>query len=390
MARRQPDRPSQILPPLVEEPRTTRLNHFAHFLSYRYSAGRLKAFRNFERHPSRKPTDAPASSALLDPAAADDAVVAVVEHGGLAGRDAVTRARRGAPASAPSCVRASIQAGAAGAWWRICTAQRSAPSRGARVAASGRRRRAAGRGRGARAGRPGPRRSRRRCAARSARAGAAAGNAAALADRERGAFRRGRRCGAPVRVVDDVAAGAGAAVRGDEADVVAVGDEADLLRVGLVGVGQASAPRQRAHVVLRSCRRAGTRRAPAARAARRTGNRTGPCRGRAPAPSASAVRPGLEPRVVAGRQRGRAHGVRERQQRAELQLLVAAHARVRRPAGAVARRRSRRSRPALNAALSSMTWYAMPRQRRGRARVLDVARARSSARRCWPPVPLAS
>ena len=96
-------------------------------------------------------------------------------------------------------------------------------------------------------------------------------------------------------------------------------------------------------------------------------------RSRGPSEHDAAVRPRRDPRVVTGRQRRRADRVGEREQRPELELLVAAHARVRRPAGAVAGHELV-DHPVLKRRALVDHVVGDAEQRRGRARVLDVAR----------------
>ena len=177
---------------------------------------------------------------------------------------------------------------------------------------------------------------------------------------------------------------AGAAARGDEPDVIAVGDEADLLGVGLVGVGQPGPPRQRAHLVLAHVaeRKPDARQQLGADAEEEVRLVLAAVAG--PAEHDAAVVGGRQPGVVPGRERRRADGVGERQQRPELELLVAAHARVRRLTRRGSRRRSRRSptreTPRSRRSRGGRCRDARPSRARPRCRA-----ARSSARRCWRP-----
>ena len=169
----------------------------------------------------------------------------------------------------------------------------------------------------------------------------------------------------------------------EEPDVVAVGDEADLLRVGLVGVGQAEPARQRAHLVLAHVAERKPARATAARAARRTGSTTGPCRDRAPRRSTqAAVRRRARCARSARSRARRADRVGEREQRPELEPLVAAHAGVRRPARAVFGHElvdhPALKRRALVDHVVRDARAAPPSRARPRCRA-----ARSNARRCW-------
>ncbi len=178
---------------------------------------------------------------------------------------------------------------------------------------------------------------------------------------------------APV-VSSTIAPGAPAPPRAvDEPDVIAVGDEADLLGVGLVGVGQPGPPRQRPHVVLAHV----AQRKPDAR--QKLGSdaeekvRLVLAAVAGAAEHDAAVVGGREPGVVSGRERRRADGVGERQQRPELQLLVAAHARVRRLTRAVAGdevvdHRGLKRRALVDHVMSDSKMSGR------RARVLDVAR----------------
>ena len=251
----------------------------------------------------------------LDPAAADDAFVAVVEHGAWPGADAEGRLVEAQHAAAVRSEARSRRAPRRGVVADLHRARgragRIAGSRRGRIRASARRPTRSARGPELARADHAPRRWRRRCAARSA-----------ARPRRPGTPRRWpmvkwcvpawRPSAAPVARRRWRPAAPAPPCALDEGDVVAVGDEADLLRVGLVGVGQAGAARERAHLVLASCRRAGTRRAPATRGARRTGSTTGPCRDRARAPSTTrAVGAGREARVVPGGERRRADRVGE-------------------------------------------------------------------------------
>ena len=92
---------------------------------------------------------------------------------------------------------------------------------------------------------------------------------------------------------------------------------------------------------------------------------------------------------MAGRQRVGADRVGEREQRAELDLLVAAHARVRRAAGAVLGDEVVDDRRREGRALVDHVVREAEVRRPSRARPRCRA-GRSSARRCWPRCPLAS